>query len=88
MPPVLEIILLVLGGISVLSGLVIVYMAPRIVERKKLDAVKQIDPERVIGLNEEGVAKFRKESAVLDVKVKGILVALPGAILILILCRI
>ena len=88
MPPVVETVLTVLGGILVLAGIVIVYLAPKIVEKKKLDETKEIDPERVAGLNEEGISKFRKESAILDVKVKGILIALPGAVLILILCRI
>lgn len=88
MPPVLETILLVISGILVIAGVAVVYAAPRIVEKKKLDEAKSVDPERIAGLNEEGIRKFKRESAILDVKVKGVLIALPGAVIVLILCRL
>ncbi|MFA7205500.1 MAG: hypothetical protein WC102_04135 [Saccharofermentanales bacterium] len=88
MPPVAETILLIISGVLVIAGVAIVYAAPRIVDKKKLDEAKVVDPERIEGLNEEGVKKFKRESAILDIKVKGVLIALPGAIIILILCRI
>lgn len=88
MPPAVETIITVISGILVVAGVLIVYLAPKIVEKKKLDETRKVDPERIAGLNEEGVKKFRKESAVLDIKVKGILIALPGAIAIMILFRI
>ena len=84
----LETALAVLGGILVLAGVAIVYAAPKIVEKKGLAEKKKVDPERIEGLDDDAKRKFRKESAILDIKVKGILVALPGAILIMVLCRI
>ena len=85
---VLEIILYVVAGISLLSGMGIVFFAPHLVKKYKLDEKKVIDPERVEGLDEDGVAKFKRDTAILDVKLKGILLALPGVIIILAMCKL
>lgn len=83
----LKTILTVLGGILVLTGVVIVYAASKIVDKKKLDEKTKIDMKRVENLNEEGVKKFKRDSAILDVKLKGIMIAFPGAVILLVLLR-
>ena len=85
---VLEIILKVIGGLLAVAGLVIIYAAAKIVEVRKLDEKKQIDPERVANLDEEAIKKYKRDSAILDVKIRGVLIALPGFIIILIMFRI
>jgi hypothetical protein len=70
------------------AGLIVIYSAPKIVKKYKLDEKKEIDPQRTENLNEEGIEKFKFDSAVLDVKIKGILIALPGFLVILILFKL
>lgn len=84
----LEIVLKILGAVIGLAGLVVVYGAPKIVDAKKLDEKKQVDPERVANLDEEQVKKFRRDTAILDVKIKGLLIAVPGFIILLIMYKI
>jgi len=83
----LEIILKILGGIIAIAGLVVVYGAPKIVDDKKLGEKKVVDPERVALLDEEQIKKFKRDTAVLDLKIKGILIALPGFIILLIMFK-
>ena len=83
-----ELILKIIGLIVGLAGLVVVYAAPKIVDKNGLAEKKQIDPERIANLDEDGVKKFKRDMAILDVKIKGILIALPGFAIILILFRI
>ncbi|MHB1484668.1 MAG: hypothetical protein ACYCYI_08385 [Saccharofermentanales bacterium] len=82
-----EIILKVLGSLLAIAGLVVIYAAPKIVAKRKLDEKKTIDPERVAGLDEEELKKYKTDSAILDVKIKGLLIALPGFVIILIMFR-
>jgi hypothetical protein len=84
----LEIILQVLGILILAVGVFIVYAAPRIVEKRRLDEKKTVDAERAEGLTEEEIRKIKRESAILDLKIKGVFVALPGAILILIMYKL
>lgn len=88
MNEILDIILKVVGALFAVAGLIVVYGAGKIVEAKKLDEKKKVDPERTAMLDEEQIKKFRREQAILDVKIAGILIALPGFILLLILFRI
>lgn len=84
----LSVALKILGVVIALAGMVVVYAAPKIVSKYKLDEKKVIDPERVQNLNEEGVQKFKKDAAIVDVKIKGVLLALPGLIIILIMFKL
>ncbi len=88
MPDLLRIILTVFSAVSILSGMLLVFAAPLLVKKKKLDEKKVVDPERIEGLDEEAIRKFKRDSAILDLKVKGVLIALPGAIIILVLFRL
>jgi hypothetical protein len=79
----LELILRIVGLLVAAAGLVVVYLAPRIVDRRDLAARKQIPPE-LAEMTEEEQAKYRRDSAILDVKLRGLLLAAPGFVLILI----
>lgn len=83
-----EIVLQVLGLLILAVGIFVVYTAPRIVEKRRLDEKKVVDPERTADLSEEDLKKFKREAAILDLKIKGVLIALPGALMILILYKI
>lgn len=87
MGDIAEITLKIIGAILGLLGLIIVYAAPKIVEKKKLDEKREVDSNRIEGLSEEEVLKFKKDSAILDVKIKGLMVALPGFLIILIMFK-
>ena len=84
----LEIILKIVGAVFAVAGLIVVYGAGKIVKAKKLDEKKKVDPERVALLDEEQVKKFKLDQAILDVKIAGVLIALPGFVLLLIFFRI
>lgn len=84
----MEIILKIVGAILAVAGLVVIYGAPKIVDVRKLDEKKKVDPERIALLDEEQVKKFKRETAILDVKIKGLLIAIPGFLVLLILFRI
>ncbi len=88
MSMIAEIILKVLGGILAIAGLVIIYGAAKIVDKKKLDEKKVIDPERVAMLDEEQIKKFKRDTTILDVKLKGLLFAIPGFVILLIMFRV
>ncbi|MHB1453272.1 MAG: hypothetical protein ACYCYM_04870 [Saccharofermentanales bacterium] len=88
MGQIAEIILQVLGILILAVGIFVVYAAPKIVEKRRLDEKKVVDSERTADLDEEGLKKFRREAAILDLKIKGVLIALPGALMILILYKI
>ena len=84
----LEIILKIAGGLIALAGLAVVYGAAKIVTARKLDEKKTVDPERTALMDEEQISKFKRDSAILDVKLKGILIALPGFVILLVMFRI
>ena len=85
MNPVLRIILLVIGFGIALVGLFIVYRAQRIVEKKGLAEKKIVDPKIADNLSPEQLEKYRRDMAVLDVKLKGLMISAPGFIIILFL---
>ena len=87
MDPVLRLVLTVIGFVLAAIGLVIVYAAPRIVDKKGLAEKKVIDPKTLEHLPPESHDKYRRDSAILDVKLRGLLVAAPGFILIMIVFR-
>ena len=80
----LELILRILGLALSAAGLVVVYAAPHIVDKRGLVGRKKIPPELVEHMTPEEQDKFRRDSAILDVKFRGLLLAAPGFIMILI----
>jgi hypothetical protein len=87
MNPILEIVLMIIGGLFIVAGLLVVYMAPKIVDKKGLAAKKKMDPRWVENLPPEEQEKVRRNSAILDVKLIGLLISAPGFIIVLILFR-
>lgn len=87
MSDTLELILRILGLIIATAGMIVVYAAPKIVAKNGLAEKKQIPPEHLEKMSEEEQKKFRLDSAILDVKLKGLMLAAPGLILILIAFR-
>lgn len=82
-----EIIMKILGGLIAIAGLIVIYGAAKIVDFKKLDEKKQVDPERIATLDEEQVKKFKRDAAILDVKIKGVLIAIPGFLVLLVMFK-
>ena len=80
----MELALRILGLLLAAAGLIVVYLAPKIVEKKGLAAMKKVDPKIADNLTEEELEKYRKDGAILDVKLKGLLLAAPGFVLILV----
>ena len=87
MDPTLELILRILGLLIAAAGLVVVYGAARIVDKKALVSKRQIPAEMAEVMTEEEKNKYRRDMAILDVKLKGLALAAPGFILILIAFR-
>ncbi len=87
MNPTLELILRILGILLAIAGLVVVYGAPRMVDKKGLAEKKQVDPKYLEHLSPEEQEKYKRQAAILDVKLKGLVLAAPGFILILIAFR-
>jgi hypothetical protein len=80
----LEWILRILGLLFAGAGLAVVYAAPRIVDKRGLAERKTVDPRLVDHYSPEEQAKFKRDSAILDIKLRGLLLAAPGFVLILI----
>ncbi len=87
MNPTLELILRILGLAIAAAGIVVVYLAPKIVDRKGLAARKTVDPYLIEDLSPEELTKYVRNAAIVDVKLRGLLIAAPGLILILIAFR-
>ena len=87
MNPTLELILRILGLAIAAAGIVVVYLAPKIVDRKGLAARKTVDPKLIEHLSPEEQTKYVRNAAIVDVKLRGLLIAAPGLILILIAFR-
>lgn len=87
MDPTTELVLRILGLMIALSGLAVVFTAARIVDRKHLDEKKEIPPEMQETMTPEEKKIYRRDMAILDVKLKGLLIAVPGFVLILIAFR-
>lgn len=88
MNDILQLLLKITGGILGLAGLIVVYAAPYIVDKRNLAEKKEIDPEQTAKMNEEEAKKFKRDSAILDVKIKGIMIAMPGFLIILVLFKV
>ena len=82
-----QIIMKILGGLIAIAGLVVIYGAAKIVDLKKLDEKKQVDPQRTAMMDEEQIKKFKRDTAILDVKIKGVLIAIPGFIILLVMFK-
>lgn len=80
----LELIVRILGFVVAAAGLVVVYAAPQIVDRRRLAQRKTIPPDMEESMTPEEKDKYRRDMAVLDVKLRGLLLAAPGFVLILI----
>ena len=87
MDGVLKTVLLVIGAIAALAGLVIVYAAPSVVDRKGLAAKRKVDPSLFEHLPPEEIEKYRRNGAILDLKIKGVALAIPGMLLIVFTIR-
>jgi len=87
MNPTLEWILRVLGLTIAAAGIVVVYLAPMIVDKKGLATKKVVDPRYLEHLTPEEQEKYRRDSAIVDIKLRGLLIAAPGFALILIAFR-
>jgi hypothetical protein len=75
-------VLKVLGILLVVAGVAMVFMARQIVEKYNLSHKAKVDFEHEMG--EEELKEFKKGKAAVNMKMLGMLVALPGFILILI----
>ena len=77
-------ILRILGLLVAAAGMAVVYAAPVIVDKRGLAELKKVDPKLMEHYTPEEQAKYKRDSAILDVKLRGLLLAAPGFILILI----
>lgn len=73
----------VIGFGLAIAGMLVVYLAPRIVKKKNLAEKKKIDARIEENLTDEEKERYRRDGAILDVKLKGLLIALPGFAIIL-----
>jgi hypothetical protein len=80
----IELLLRIIGLVIAACGLVVVYAAPKIVDKRDLAARKQIPPDMLEMMTPEEKDKYRRDMAVLDVKLRGLLIAAPGFVMILI----
>lgn len=84
MDPILLLIMRIVGFILAGIGLFIVFAAPKTVDRKGLAAERKIDPGLAERFSPEEQEKYKRDMAILDVKLRGLIFAAPGLILILI----
>ncbi|MFZ5985835.1 MAG: hypothetical protein ACOYWZ_01755 [Bacillota bacterium] len=76
---------IVLPLLFLVPGFAAVFMAQAIVDRFKLNEKVQCDFEHE--LSEEEILQYKNNKALLNVKMAGMLTALPGIILIIIIFR-
>ena len=79
-----ELILRILGLLIALAGLAVVYAAPRIVDKRDLASRKKIPPDMENMMTPEEKEKYKRDMAILDVKLRGLILASPVFVLILI----
>lgn len=84
MSKTVELIIRIAGLLIAAVGLCVVYLAPKIVDRRGLADKKEVPPDLVEAMTPEEKEKHRRDSAILDVKLRGLLIAAPGFVLILI----
>lgn len=82
-----KILMIAVGAVLTLVGLVVVYAAPAIVDRKGLAANRKVDPKILENLPPEEIDRYRRDGAILDLKIKGVAFAVPGMLLIVIALR-
>lgn len=82
-----EIVLKVIGLILALAGMVVVFLAARIVDSRGLADKKQVDSKVADEMTPEDLAKYKRDSAILDVKLRGLFLAAPGFVIILFIFR-
>ncbi len=87
MDPTLKLVLTILLGIVAAAGLLVVFAAPMIVDRRKLADRKKVDPSIVEHMTEEQVEKYRRDAAILDVKLIGVALAVPALFLVVFVFR-
>lgn len=83
----LILILRILGLLIAAAGVTVIFAASKIVEIRGLAEKKPDDPSLPETLSAEEKAKLKRESAVLDIKLRGLAIAAPGFILVLIAFR-
>jgi len=72
----------VLSILFLLVGLVTVYLAPLIV--RKCNLAEKVSCECESSMSEEDLLEYKNSKAVINVKIFGMLIALPGVILVII----
>ncbi|NLW12480.1 MAG: hypothetical protein GX028_10765 [Clostridiaceae bacterium] len=77
----------IVGLLFVAAGVIVIFLAPRIVDRNGLAEKKQDDPRLTAMMDDEQKAKFKRDAAIVDIKLKGLLLASPGFIIVLVLFR-
>lgn len=82
-----EIVLKVLGLLLALAGMAVVFLAPRIVDRRGLAQKKKVDPRLTAEMSPEDLEKYKRDSAILDLKLRGLLLSAPGFVIILFIFR-
>ena len=87
MHPTMLLVLRILALAISAVGIAIVFMAPSIVDKRGLADRKPLDPGVVQHLPPEEQDNLRRSAAILDVKLRGLLIGTPGFILILIVFR-
>ena len=87
MDPILKIVLEVLGGIIAFIGLLIVYMAPRIVDKRGLAEKHKVDPRMLEHLPPDQLDRYKRDGAILNVKLVGIAFAVPAMLLIVFILK-
>jgi hypothetical protein len=84
---ILKILMIAIGAVLTLVGLVVVYAAPAIVDKKGLAANRKVDPKILEHMPPEEIDRYRRDGAILDLKIKGVAFAVPGMLLIVIALR-
>jgi len=87
MDPILKIVLEILGGIVAFVGLIVVYAAPAIVDKRGLAAKHKVDDRMVEHLLPEEVEKYKRDGAILNVKLIGVGIAVPAMLLIVFILK-
>lgn len=80
----LVLVIRIAGLVIAAFGIIIIFGARKIVDSKGLAEKRPDDPRLPDSMPEEEKAKLRYDGAMLDVKLRGMLIAAPGFILILI----
>jgi hypothetical protein len=87
MDPTLKLVLEILCGVAALVGLVIVYAAPAIVDKRGLAAKHKVDPRILEHLPPEQLDRYRRDGAILNVKLVGVGIAVPTLLAIVLILR-